>query len=119
MANFIFQKQAMVEGESRYSDSVTVPSGLTRVRVELDMNTQERRDPSTHVSAIIEIFSEADRIWVHLASTTLEGRPENTVQTAPFIELGPTTLNQIVGRQVRCRIHARSDGNYGATLTWT
>ena len=124
MATFVFQKQQMVAGARRESDPVTVPEGLTEARVDLDMNTVELRDPTTLVRGILEFRAPAGTgLWRHLASTELQGKPENNPGAGnemPHILVGASTLAQLHALQAEVRgvVEAGSDGNYGATLTW-
>lgn len=120
MATFQFQKQPMLSGESRISDELIVPAGLAQARVELNMNTAEMRDPTTDVRGILEFFDAVEAgDWRLIAATRLTGDPSNDVTDQPSINIGQSTLDQLVGKRIRGRIIALSDGSYGATLTWT
>jgi len=120
VATFQFQKQAMLSGESRISDELIVPVELTQARVELNMNTAEMRDPTTDVRGLLEFFDPVEAgDWRLIASTRMIGDPNNSVADQPSINIGSSTLDQLVGKRIRGRIIALSDGSYGATLTWT
>lgn len=120
MATFVFQKQLMLSGESRISDELVVPAGLTAARVQLDMNTAEMRDPTTDVRGLLEFFDPIEAgDWRLIASTRLTGDPSNSVADQPSINIGQSTLQQLEGKRIRGRIIALSNGSYGATLSWS
>ena len=120
MATFVFQKRSMGSGESRISDELVVPAGLAAARVELDMNAAEMRDPTTDVRGILEFFDAIEAgDWRLIAATRLTGDPSNSVSDVPSINIGASTLQQLEGKRIRGRVIALSDGNYGATLSWS
>lgn len=118
MATFVAQKQDMTAGESRYIEEagVTLPAGLTNVQIELDLDTNELRDPTTHVRADLEWLNPGRNAWQMINSVTLIGHPDNEVRTIPYIRLSAQDCAFFAGHKLRGKIVAASAGRYGATV---
>ena len=116
MATYVIQKQPMVQGETRYIEEagVTLPAGLTTVQIEIDLNTVELRDPTTHVRADLEWFTGGT--WRAINSVRLLGHPDNDVRSIPFIRFSAEDCAFFAGQLLRGKIVALSDGRYGATV---
>lgn len=117
MATYVIQKQDMAQGEERLTEEVIVPPGLTDVRIEIDLNANEMRDPTTHVRAQIEWWDTRDvPFWRVINVCELIGHPSNQIQQIPYIRLSEDDLTFFAGETLRGRLVALSAGRYGATV---
>jgi hypothetical protein len=118
VALFPVAPQSFAPGEQVVTTAVTIPEGLIRVKVSMDLSAAQLQDPATNVTGTVEHAPDGTEEWTLLAQTRLVGNPDNDPTLTPWIAVSGRTLDQIAGQLVRGRI--QNDGvdpiTFGGTV---
>jgi len=114
MPTYNFTKRIRNVDEYQYTAQVTVPSGISLVKVSVLLDAADMLNANTLFRYGFEWRENAQDTWKFLAGGEFIGNPDNDTALTPYIQF--TSLPNIVGKQVRGYLFSHTQISLGATI---
>jgi hypothetical protein len=114
MPTYNFTKRIRNVDEIQYTAQVTVPSGISTVKVTVLLDATDMLNPDTLFRYGFEWRENNQDTWKFLAGGEFVGNPDNDTSLPPYIQF--TSLSNVVGKRLRGYLFSHTQISLGAAI---